>query len=453
VNIIDEFLERYLREYDFYLEASRLCAQQCETGLESLGIRAIVTHRAKRPDRLKAKLNMRNTVKGYQTVEEIYTDIPDLAGVRIALYFPGDRPEVQRFVDTQFQLNLTKDFPESKVPKENKRFSGYWATHNRVQLRETGLQEPHKRFCQAHIEIQVASVLMHAWAEVEHDLVYKPFTGELSPTEYAILDELNGLVLSGEIALETLQRAVKTRVSGRTKERFNNHYELAAFLYGAAHPDVTATAPKEPILGRVDILFRFIQLARLDRPELLRKYLGDLDPDTERRSVSDQIADHILSSKPDDRLLQLFLEARRAVGSRSPYATNDSIMDSDDVALGFFMSRWIAFESIVQTLTKGTTQSIRGSKRPPNIMARVVPFVDQETLNSLYFVRDLRNRTLHGSEPIGAEQLTSAGRILESALTRLIDHAPTDMVPFLHGLVKDLVTAPGDRKLERKKAQ
>ena len=37
-------------------------------------------------------------------------------------------------------------------------------------------------------------MLMHAWSEVEHDLVYKPFSGNLSASELAILDEINGLV-------------------------------------------------------------------------------------------------------------------------------------------------------------------------------------------------------------------------------------------------------------------
>ena len=48
---------------------------------------------------------------------------------------------------------------------------------------------------------------MHAWSEVEHDLVYKPLNGTLSEEELAILDELNGLVLAGEIALERLHIA------------------------------------------------------------------------------------------------------------------------------------------------------------------------------------------------------------------------------------------------------
>ena len=90
MTIIEQFLNHYQREYNFYREIARLCAQQCEIFLESSGIRSIVTHRAKRPDRLEKKVAQRAKEKRYQTVEDIYADIVDLAGVRIALYFPGE---------------------------------------------------------------------------------------------------------------------------------------------------------------------------------------------------------------------------------------------------------------------------------------------------------------------------------------------------------------------------
>ena len=66
-------------------------------------------------------------------------------------------------------------------------------------------EESDKRYTEARVEVQVASVLMHAWSEVEHDLIYKPLEGELS--HYDVTHMLNGLVASGEIALEQLQRA------------------------------------------------------------------------------------------------------------------------------------------------------------------------------------------------------------------------------------------------------
>lgn len=47
MNIIDEFIEHYKKEYDFYDTASKLVAQQLENALHTSGIRAIVTYRAK----------------------------------------------------------------------------------------------------------------------------------------------------------------------------------------------------------------------------------------------------------------------------------------------------------------------------------------------------------------------------------------------------------------------
>jgi len=91
---IVEFLRLYPREIDFYQEAARLCAALCEQDLRTIGKRVIVTHRAKRPDRLAEKLEQRNPEKQYKTAQEIAEDSIDLAGVRIALYFPGDQGDV-----------------------------------------------------------------------------------------------------------------------------------------------------------------------------------------------------------------------------------------------------------------------------------------------------------------------------------------------------------------------
>jgi len=70
---------------------------------------------------------------------------------------------------------------------------------------------------------------MHAWSEVEHDLIYKPSQGKLSKEELMILDEINGLVIAGNIALERLQTAGAERVAESNYE-FKNHYDLSLFI-------------------------------------------------------------------------------------------------------------------------------------------------------------------------------------------------------------------------------
>lgn len=234
MDLISQFVARYRKEYDFYEQACRMAAQVLDSNLQSTGVRAIVTSRAKNPARLEVKVRQRAAKTAYTSVEQIYDDIVDLAGVRVALYFPAERGEVGRVIRSLFALvSDPKEFPTPGQPSYKKRFSGYWATHYRVRLPETLLNESQKRYSEANVEIQVASVLMHAWSEVEHDLVYKPLQGKLSDDEYAILDELNGLVLAGEIALERLQRAGEHRISEHDRE-YTDHYDLASSLLDLA---------------------------------------------------------------------------------------------------------------------------------------------------------------------------------------------------------------------------
>jgi ppGpp synthetase/RelA/SpoT-type nucleotidyltranferase len=229
MKLTDKFLARYTREKDHYANAATLCAEQCEAMLNQTGIRAIVSHRPKREDRLAEKLQNRQKRKGYKTLEDIYEDLADLAGVRIALYFPDDKRAVEQLINAMFVVERKKAFPRKRGGKFESsygvRFSGYGALHYHVRLKK-------KEYEAARIEIQVASVLMHAWAEVEHDLLYKRLTGTGDPSlsERALLDQINGLVLAGEIALEQLQNAINSRISLEERQ-FNNHYELAAYLY------------------------------------------------------------------------------------------------------------------------------------------------------------------------------------------------------------------------------
>ena len=233
MDLIQQFIDTYKMKWTFYDAAGRLAAEKLQLALQNAGIRAIVTSRAKNPARLRTKVQRRNSRREepYQTLEEIYDDIADLSGVRVSLYFPGDRGKVDAIISELFNILEFKQFPEqSKPPTYHKRFSGYWANHYRARMRDEILNESQKKYGSARIEIQVASLIMHAWSEVEHDLIYKPMQGTLSEEELSILDELNGLVLAGEIALERLQAAGNERLRSRNAA-FGSQYELASYLY------------------------------------------------------------------------------------------------------------------------------------------------------------------------------------------------------------------------------
>lgn len=225
---IGEFMERYNKEVDFFTNLSSQAEDLLRAQLNEAGVRCIVSSRSKDPKRLIDKLESRNKKKKYKSVEDIFNDIVDLSGVRVALYFPGDGGIVDDIIKNIFKVNHEKTFPDVRKSSSNKGyqkvFSGYKAKHYRVMLLGNS------RYANKHnVEIQVASVLMHAWSEVEHDLVYKPLQGKLSDDELMILDEINGLVLAGNIALERLQQAGVTRTLKDGYE-FKNHFDIASFF-------------------------------------------------------------------------------------------------------------------------------------------------------------------------------------------------------------------------------
>jgi ppGpp synthetase/RelA/SpoT-type nucleotidyltranferase len=285
--VVTDFVSSYVREFDYYREAARLCSDRCEGLLAARGIKAIVSHRAKRPNKLMAKLLQRDTDKNYASFSDIRNDIPDLAGVRIALYFPGDRDRVKVTITDMFYVFEQKVFPRDGKKRLGKRFDGYCADHYRVQIFESSLDDSKKHYCGANIEIQVGSVLMHGWSEVEHDLIYKPESGNLSEDEHAILDELNGMVIAGEIALERLQRAVERRL-GQDNVRFESHYELAVFLHKWLRGTSLAS---EPPMGRIDVLWELLRKADLSDALRLTAFLDENLKIAEGEALSDQISD------------------------------------------------------------------------------------------------------------------------------------------------------------------
>jgi len=406
--LIEEFIARYRKEYDFYDQTARLAAQTLELALQSAGIRSIVTYRAKALVRLEAKCRQRAPLKNYASVDDIYRDIVDLAGVRVALYFPGERDQVDRFIKQLFVVTTApKEFPDGATPAYTKRFSGYSAIHYRVQLREAALSEAHKRYAEARIEIQVASVLMHAWAEVEHDLVYKPSEGTLSEDEYGILDELNGVVMAGEISLERLQKAGEARVAAGGR-KFTNHYDLAAHILSRT-TGLLGGPLADSVLGRVDLLFKLLTRLDLASPDQIKQHLNAVRLDTERRPIAEQIIDRFLAE--DDARYKIYEEVRAS--DRAERFAGPEMQ----AAIGFFLTQWTEFERLLSRL-EPQIEPRRILWASSDLLARLG--LDQESCADVERIRRLRTRLVHGPlEAPDSADLWEAAHRLQNILARL----------------------------------
>lgn len=105
-------------------------------------------------------------------------DVTDLAGLRIITYFLDTVSKIDKLISDQFVILEKGDKSELLRDEE----FGYRSVHYLVQLKpnRTCLPE-YQRFRNLKIEIQVRTILQHAWAEIEHDIQYK--STEVIPRE------------------------------------------------------------------------------------------------------------------------------------------------------------------------------------------------------------------------------------------------------------------------------
>ena len=413
MDVIDQFILRYIKEHDYYDKAARLVAEVLEASLQAAGVRCIITSRAKAPSRVEAKCKQRASTKNYTTIEAIYSDIVDLAGVRVALYFPAERDEVEKHVRRLFaRVELKKSFPDNPTPSGGKRFSGYVADHYRLRLVELDLNLSDRRYAGVPVEVQVASVLMHAWSEVEHDLAYKPQEGDLSLNELAMLDQLNGLVVAGEIALESLQRAGRSRVA-TAQRAFRNHYELAIHLI-----DESAHVSTHPIrdtgMGRVDLLFDLLEQLQIDTPEKLAPYLNSLHANVEERTLAEQVVDALISE--DESRYQTYLGLRDADRRFREDAGGGPTAHRQ---IGHFLTAWIQFETMLRELTRSRGWNRRPSvPSGPELLATGL-LINRTEADEFDNLRRLRNYVVHGIEPIPSSVLEESANQIERLIVRL----------------------------------
>ena len=105
--------------------------------------------------------------------------ITDLAGVRVITFFPGTITQIDAVISQQFVVIERSNKGDDLI--EEDRF-GYQSIHYLVQLspKRIGLPE-YQDFTGSTTEIQVRTILQHAWAEIEHDIQYK--SSSVIPTE------------------------------------------------------------------------------------------------------------------------------------------------------------------------------------------------------------------------------------------------------------------------------
>ena len=441
--VIERFITTYRQRRDYFRRVAELCHDQCRDALIGEAIQHIASFRAKHPDRLHEKLveRLRIRPERYPDEETIEADIPDLAGVRIALYFPGDAPSAAKVLSAQFQVDAEKRFPPEPVPKSSLdekpidihkrrgsseheyRFAGYSATHLRVRLKSETLRKQYPEeadeYAKARIEIQIASVFMHAWAEVEHDLVYKPLNGVLSKDEYLLLDQVNGLAYAAEMALEQLQRARAKSADRRAP--FQNHYDLASCI----HTRVAQGAEQVAAMGRADRLLTFLRKQQIDNSEHIEPFLRQVKVGP--RSLVDQMVEAIINADAvqmaNRRTLWRQIEQTATVGN--PYDGTVGMPFTPQDVERHFRKHWATFNEVARRVLGGAASSLRREAWPDAAALEQKLRFDAQTSRTIMSAYDAFTRVVSGHWKGSDDQLERFIALLEEAIRHLYTSFPT----------------------------
>lgn len=384
--VIDSFIEHYAEEREKYESIREYAEKRLKASLRDAGIMEITNSRVKNPERLKEKLYLRKNEKDYASYNDITNDIVDFIGIRVALYFPNDQPKVESIIKQLFKIEKTKHFPAEQRDyiEYTRRFAGYCATHYRVYLKDD--KNLPAGYDDIRIEIQVASLLMHAWAEVEHDLAYKQKKGLVSYDEFESLDEINGLVIAGEISLQRLKRITELRTKTESKP-FTNHYVLASFIFDC----VEDKYPGDVVLGDVETLFQVLKAVNRLTPTKIKNDLQSVD-----YGDSTPLAQQIIDKYADTniKVSNIVLDAKdNKIGGYG-------LRKSEDQIVGEFLRNWISLEKTIETEMKGSQYT-----EPSQSTYALFRFLkDQKILSedSLHVYQDLRrirNELVHSVEP------------------------------------------------------
>ena len=157
-------LEDYKKQREDFVKLgdvahSILCDITKELGLTVLA----VEHRVKEEKSLAGKLERKGD--GYNTLE----DITDILGCRIVCFLSDEIDKIGKLVEERFVIDWENSSDKRALIKEDT--FGYLSLHYICSL-PFGDKWPNE-ICGKKFEIQIRTILQHAWSAIHHDIGYK----------------------------------------------------------------------------------------------------------------------------------------------------------------------------------------------------------------------------------------------------------------------------------------
>lgn len=244
---MDDIKEKLLKEYTekepLYIEFASLVRNLLQVFLDGQGFKFQISHRAKEKCKLAEKIDRKNQDgKQYTKLE----DVEDLAGVRIVFYLESDKKRFLNLFLSEFN-NCIVSQEEKYTPK------GYRGFHIIFRLDDKRLAlVEYQKYKGLKCELQISTILFHAWSEVEHDIIYKP-KGDPALLRTLGLDELE----------KTFEKLMVEHIQAATiqLDYINKKYEeirrAGEILSADFVNDVINSKTNDEIYGKLEVIEKF----------------------------------------------------------------------------------------------------------------------------------------------------------------------------------------------------
>ena len=189
-------LEEYGRLLPIYSDMVSIIPERLRSFFEEAGIIvAAVESRVKTQSSLEGKLEL----KGGK-YSSVY-DITDIVGMRVITFYNDDVDKVASVVERLFEIDWENSVDKRKAHDVDS--FGYMSLHYVCRIPESAYNDAaHPEINKIRFEIQIRTVLQHAWANMNHDTGYK--SGVEVPKAY--LRQLSRLAGMLELADDEFSR-------------------------------------------------------------------------------------------------------------------------------------------------------------------------------------------------------------------------------------------------------
>ena len=164
----ETLLEEYRKKHTVYERLEEMVSRLLREEMDRSQIMIFqLSGRLKTEESLAGKLEK----KGDKYAEIL--DITELLGMRVICYFADDVDRIAERIEGLFIIDRENTVDKRKI-LEDDRF-GYMSLHYICMLSAEQCEDEEMR--SIRFEIQIRSVLQHAWAEINHDIGYKSTAG------------------------------------------------------------------------------------------------------------------------------------------------------------------------------------------------------------------------------------------------------------------------------------